>query len=84
MVVTRRFIAKVGDEIEELEQMVLRGDAHHQAVTTYLAALLICNDDGSFDSDDAVAAATWMTNLGALTWRRKDDQTIVRFRECLN
>lgn len=80
----RRFDAKTADEIEELEQMVLRGDAHHQAVTTYLAALLICNDDGSFDSDDAVCAATWMTHLGALSWRRHEGQTIVGWKECLN
>ena len=84
MKVTRHFIAKVGDEIEELEQMVMRGDAHHQAVTTYLAALLICNDDGSFDSDEAVMAATWMSHLGVIAWGRRDGKTIVRWKECLN
>ena len=84
MIVTRCFDERVAVEIEELEQMVLRGDAHHLAVTTYLAALLICNEDGSFSSDEAVMAATWMNHLGVIAWGRRDGQTIVRWRECLN
>ena len=80
----RRFDAKTADEIEELEQMVLRGNAHHRAVTTFLAALMIADDEGCFDSDEAVAAETWMTHLGALSWRRHQGQTIVGWKECLN
>lgn len=84
MNITRRFTPQVADSIEEVERAVIRGDAMPQTYSCYLAALLICEDDGSFRAAEAMLAAKWMSQLGALTWSRKNGETVVTFRECLN
>lgn len=84
MVIVRRFGLKIADEIERLEGLVRLGMGPPRARQVYLAALMVCEDDGRFHPDEAVAVANWMEHLGRIEWERKDGSTEVRFRECLN
>jgi hypothetical protein len=82
--ITRRFDPHIADSIEEVERAVLIGDAMPAARQAFLAALLICEDDGSFKATEAIMAANWMQSLGRITWRREPQQTIVSWSEYLS
>ncbi len=83
--ITRRFDLGIADEIERLESEIRADpDAPFAARDVFLTALLICDEDGAFTMPDTLAAATWMTQQGRLTWERGDDETIVRSEERLN
>jgi len=77
--ISRRYPLEVADFIEKIEQH--RG-APAGTVSVYLAALLINRRDSlppQCHAHELIGATEWLTRDGLLTWRREDDETVIRW-----
>jgi len=86
--ITRRFGPEVATMIAFVEESVVRDlpyfpDARY-ARDLFLTSLIVSDEDGNAKMADTISAASWMTQQGRLTWERREDETIVRYEECLN